>query len=181
MSWMSQVGNLLQQYAGGGSATPSADVHDHFDQVAKAAPQSTIASGLAAAFQSGQTAGFGPMLGTLFSNSSGEQKAGLLNQLLGSVNPAMLTTVLSGAGLSGVLGSLGSGSGAPQITPEQAQKISPEVVQQLATHAQSTNPSIVDSVSGFYAQHSGLIKTLGGAALTVALAKVAQHQQSASA
>jgi hypothetical protein len=180
MSWMSQVGNLLQQYAGGASATPSADVHDHFDQVAKAAPQSTIASGLAAAFQSGQTAGFGPMLGTLFSNSSGEQKAGLLNQLLGSVNPATLTTMLSGAGLSGVLGSLTSG-GTPQITPEQAQKISPEVVQQIATHAQSSNPSVVDSVSSFYAQHSTLIKTLGGAALSVALAKVAQHQQSASA
>jgi hypothetical protein len=177
MSWMAQVGNLLQQYAGGATATPPADVHDHFDQVAKAAPQSTIASGLAAAFQSGQTAGFGPMLGTLFSNSSSEQKAGLLNQLLGSVSPAMLTSVLSGAGLSGLLGA----GGTPQITPEEAQKISPEAVQQMATHAQSTNPSIVDSVSGFYAQHSTLIKTLGGAALSVALAKVAQHQQSASA
>jgi hypothetical protein len=179
MSWMSQIGNVLQQYASGASAeSPSADVHDHFDQVAKAAPQSTIASGLAAAFQSGQTAGFGPMLGTLFSNSSSEQKAGLLNQLLSSVNPAMLTSILGGAGLSGLLGGAG---GTPQITPEQAQKISPEVVTQIATHAQSTNPSIVDSVSSFYAQHSGLIKTLGGAALTVALAKVAQHQQSASA
>jgi hypothetical protein len=178
MSWMSQIGNVLQQYAGGASAaTPSAEVHDHFDQVAKAAPQATIASGLAAAFQSDQTAGFGPMLGTLFSNSSSEQKAGLLNQLLSSVSPAMLTSVLSGAGLSGLLG----GAGGTQITPEQAQKVSPDLVTQIATHAQTSNPSIVDSVSSFYAQHSGLIKTLGGAALTVALAKVAQHQQSASA
>lgn len=177
MSWMSQIGNVLQQYASASASAPSADVHDHFDQVAKAAPQSTIASGLAAAFQSGQTAGFGPMLGTLFSNSSSEQKAGLLNQLLSSVNPAMLTSILGGAGLSGLLGA----GGTPQITSEQAQKISPEVVTQIATHAQSTNPSIVDSVSSFYAQHSGLIKTLGGAALTVALARVAQHQQSASA
>ena len=90
----------------------------------------------------------------------------------------MLTSILGGAELSGLLGGAG---GTRQITPEQAQQISPEAVTQIATHVQSTNPSIVDSVSSFYAQHSGLIKTLGGAALTVALAKVAQHQQSASA
>ena len=37
------------------------------------------------------------------------------------------------------------------------------------------NPSIVDSVSAFYAQHTTLVKTLGGAALSIALAKVAQR------
>ena len=177
MSWMSTVGSLLQQYAGGAAGAPPADVHAHFDQVAQAAPASAIASGIAAAFQSGQTAGFGPMLGTLFSNSTAEQKAGLLNQLIGSVSPAMLSSVLSAAGLSGVVGA----GGTPQITPEQAQQISPQAVQQMATHAQGANPSIVDEVSGFYAQHATLVKTLGGAALSIALARVAQHQQSASA
>jgi hypothetical protein len=62
------------------------------------------------------------------------------------------------------------------LTPEQAQKLSPEVVQQLATHAQNSNPSVVESLSHFYAQHTTLIKTLGGAALAVALAKVAERQ-----
>jgi hypothetical protein len=114
------------------------------------------------------------MLSTLFNNSSGEQKAGVVNQLLSSVNPAMLTQILGSVGLAGV-----TASGNIQLTPEQAQKLSPEAVQQLAAHAQSSNPSVVQSVSSFYAQHTTLIKTLGGTALTIALAKVAEKQRHA--
>jgi hypothetical protein len=173
MTWLDQVGNLLKQYtSGGAAAAPAPDVHAHFDQVAGAAPPGTIAEGLAAAFRSDQTPAFGQMLSTLFTNSNGEQKAGLLNQLMGSVNPATLTQVLGGAGLSGLLA-----GGAAKLTPDQAQKITPDVVQQLAGHAEKSNSSIIDSVSNFYAQHPQLVKTLGGAALTVALAKVAQRQQ----
>ena len=114
------------------------------------------------------------MLSTLFNNSSGEQKAGMVNQLLSSVNPAMLTQILGSVGLAGV-----AASGNSQLSPEQAQKLSPEAVQQLAAHAQSSNPSVVQSVSSFYAQHTTLIKTLGGTALTIALAKVAEKQRHA--
>jgi hypothetical protein len=53
------------------------------------------------------------------------------------------------------------------------------MVQQLATHAEKSNPSVVDSVSNVYAQHTTLIKSLGGAALTVALAKAAERQRQA--
>jgi hypothetical protein len=176
MSWLNQVGDLLKQYSSGGAAAaPAPDVHAHFDQVTQAAPSSTIAGALASAFRSDQTPSFGQMLATLFTNSNADQKAGMLNQLISSVNPAVLTQVLSGAGLGGLLG--GAGGGAAAITPEQAQQISPEVVQQLGTHAEKTNPSIVDTLGNFYAQHSSLVKTLGGAALTVVLAKVAERQR----
>jgi len=175
MSWFDQVGNLLKQYAPSGAApAPAPDVHAHFDQVAQAAPSNVIADGLAAAFRSNQTPAFGQMLSTLFTNSNPDQKAGMLNQLVSSVNPAMLTQILSAAGLAGALGGPGA-----QITPEQAQKLSPDFVQQLATHAEKSNPSIIDSLSSFYAQHAGLVKTLGGAALTIALAKVAERQRQA--
>lgn len=175
MSWLDQVENLLKQYTpSGAAAAPAPDVNAHFDQVAQAAPSNVIADGLAAAFRSNQTPAFGQMLSTLFTNSNADQKAGMLNQLVSSVNPAMLTQILSGAGIAGALGRSGA-----QITPEQAQKLSPEIVQQLATHAEKSNPSIVDSLSNFYAQHAGLVKTLGGAALTVALAKVAERQRQA--
>ena len=173
MDWTDQVGNMLKQYTpGGAAAQPAPDVHAHFDQVAKAAPTSVIADGLAAAFNSDKTPAFGQMLSSLFSNSTGDQKVGMLNQLLTSVSPGILTQILSGAGLAGLLG-----AGKTQLTPDQAQKLSPEVVQQLATHAQSSNPSVVESVSNFYAQHPTLVKTLGGAALTVALAKIAERQR----
>jgi hypothetical protein len=173
MDWTDQVGNMLKQYTSGGAAAqPAPDVHAHFDQVAQAAPKSVIAEGLAAAFNSDKTPAFGQMLSSLFSNSTGDQKVGMINQLLTSVSPSILTQILSGAGLAGLLG-----AGKTQLTPDQAQKLSPEVVQQLATHAQSSNPSLVESVSNFYAQHPTLVKTLGGAALTVALAKIAERQR----
>jgi hypothetical protein len=175
MGWMDKVGGLLKQYtSGGAAAAPAPDVHAHFDEVAQAAPSSAIAEGLTAMFNSDKTPAFGQMLSTLFNNSSGEQKAGMVNQLLSSVNPAMLTQILGAAGLAGV-----AASGNSQLTPDQAQKLSPEAVQQLAAHAQSSNPSVVQSVSSFYAQHTTLIKTLGGTALTIALAKVAEKQRQA--
>jgi hypothetical protein len=152
------------------SATaPAPDVHAHFDQVVQAAPSSVIADGLAAAFRSDQTPPFGQMLSTLFTNSNPEQKADMLKQLISSINPAVLTQLLSRAGIAG-------GTGA-QLTPDQVQKISPEIVQEVATHAEKANPSIVDTLSNFYAQHATLVKTLGGAALTVALAKVGERQR----
>lgn len=175
MSWTDQVGNLLKQYTTSGGAAaaaqPARDVNAHFDQVAEAAPPSAIAEGLTAAFKSDKTPAFGQMLSTLFNNSSGDQKAGMLNHLMSSVNPGILTQVLSGAGLAGLVG-----AGSTQLTPDQAQKLSPDAVQKLATHAQNANPGIVETVSNFYSQHTTLVKTLGGTALTVALAKVAEGQ-----
>jgi hypothetical protein len=178
MSWTDKVGDLLKHYTGVGAAAAAQtapDVHAHFDEVAQAVPSNVLAEGLTAAFNSDKTPAFGQMLSTLFNNSTGDQKAGLINQLLGSISPSMLTQVLGGAGLAGLLG----GAGSPQVTAQQAQQLSPEVVQQLANHAQNSNPSIVDTVSNFYAQHATLVKTLGGAALTVALAKVAERQRQA--
>jgi hypothetical protein len=175
MDWTDQLGNMLKQYTSGGAAAqPAPDVHAHFDQVAQAAPTSVIAEGLTASFNSDKTPAFGQMLSTLFNNSTGDQKVGMINRLLSSVSPGTLTQILSGAGLAGLVG-----AGDTQLTADQAQKLSPEAVQQLATHAQSSNPSVVESISNFYAQHTTLIKTLGGAALTVALAKVAERQRQA--
>jgi hypothetical protein len=173
MSWLGQVGQLLQQYtSGGAAAAPAPDVHAHFDQVSEAAPCNVVAEGLAAAFRSDKTPAFGQMVSTLFANSSGEQKAGMLNQLFSSLGPGLLSQLVGGAGLTSFLGGATS-----QLTPDQAQQLSPDTIQQLATHAEKANPSVVDSISGFYAQHSTLVKTLGGAALTVALAKIAERQK----
>jgi hypothetical protein len=50
----------------------------------------------------------GQMASTMFSQFNGEQK-GLLNQLIGSVNPATLTQILSDAGLGSLTGLLSGG------------------------------------------------------------------------
>jgi len=72
-------------------------------------------------------------------------------------------------------GALVQGAGGAPITPQQASTITPEQVQQAATHAEQHAPSIIDTMSDFYAQHAGLVKTLGSAALTIALAKMANR------
>jgi hypothetical protein len=175
MSWLDQVGNLLRQYTTSGAATaPARDVQSHFDDVAQAAPSHVVADGLAAAFRSDQTPAFGQMLSALFANSNDHQKSGAVNQLIASASPALLARLLPGLGLGEE-----RGNQAAQLTPEQARNISPEVVQQLGEHAEKNNPSVVDSLSSFYAQHSGLVKTLGGTALTIALAKMAERQRQA--
>jgi hypothetical protein len=174
MSWTDEVGKLLKPFASRGAAAPVGDVNAIFDQVTKAAPPNVIAEGLGAAFRSKETPGFSQMLSTLFTNSTGEQKAGMLNQLMTAVSPDLLTKVLSGAGLAGL-----AGGAAAKLTPDQAQTLKPEVVHELATQAEKANPSIVDTISRFYAQHAALLKTLGGAALTVVLAKIAERQKAA--
>jgi hypothetical protein len=173
MTLLDQLGSVLQQYSG--KSTPNtADATQHFDQVAQAAPTNVLAEGLSAVFKSDQTPAFGNLVGSLFSQSSGDQKAGVLNQLIAAVGPGTLAQLAGGGALASLLG-----GGAQQITPEQAQNISPDLVQQLATHAEKADPSIIDKASAFYAQHTTLVKTLGGAALSIAIAKVAERQRAA--
>ena len=189
MEWMNQLSGLLGQYAGGqGQASDTA--HDDFSQLAQHAPPSAIADGLAAAFRSDETPAFGQMAAQLFNNSNGQQRAGILNMLLQAAGPAILSQVLSsraggsssggaGGGLSSLIGLLGGGGGGQtQITPEQAEQIPADAVQEIAEHAEKRDPSVIDQVSGFYAEHPTLVKSLGAAALTIALSKIAQSQYS---
>jgi hypothetical protein len=178
MDWMNAIGGLLQQYTGSNTTPQNAsDVENHFDQVAQAAPQSALADGLAAAFRSNETPAFGQMVATLFNNASGQQKASILNTLIAAAGPTILSQVLSrgGSGLSGLTNLLGSGQ--TTVTPEQAQDVSPDAVQHIATEAEKNDPSIVDRLSHFYSEHPTLVKTLGAAALTIALARVAEYQR----
>jgi hypothetical protein len=173
MTLLDSLKDVLKQYSNT-STQNNANAADHFDQVSQAAPQNLIAEGLAAVFHSDQTPAFGNLVGNLFSQSSGEQKAGMLNQLLASVGPSALSQLAGGGALAGLFA-----GASKEITPDQAEKVSPELVQQMAVHAEKSDPSIVDKASAFYAQHPTLIKTLGGAALSIALAKVAERQKAA--
>jgi len=157
---LSDLLGMLQQYAGG--SANSANAEKDFDHVANNASSDHLASGLAGAFRSDSTPPFAQMISGLFSNSDGQQRAGILNHLLNAAGPAA-----SG----GLLGNLLGGHRAGQVTPEQAQQISPESVHDLAQQAERNNPSILDTASSFYAQHPTLVKSLG----TVALASVLSH------
>lgn len=162
--------DMLKKYAGGTTPTSDAEVHQHFDEVSQSVPQNQMADALSHAFRSDQTPAFGQMISSMFSQSNGEQKAGMLNHLLSSVGPGALSQIPGGSMLSGLLG------GGNQITPEQAQNVSPEAVQQLASHAEQADPSIIEKASSFYAQHPTLVKTLGAGVMSIAMAKLARRE-----
>ncbi len=168
MAWMNAIGGILEKYTNADPSQDSQDVHQHFDAVSQAAPKSVLAQGLSAAFNSDQTPAFGQMVANLFNQSSPDQKAGMLSQLLASAGPGV-TALLASKGLSGLLNSSG------QVNPQAATQVSPDTVAEVASHAQRQNPSIVDTVSGFYAQHPTLVKALGATALSIAMAKMSQR------
>jgi hypothetical protein len=167
---LDQLADVLKEYAGGSTQVPS-NVNDHFDRVSELASPNSVAEGIATAFHSHQTPAFGQMLGRLFFQSTGEQKAGILNQLASSLGPSGLSQLAGGGALAGLVDGR-----AEAFTLEQAQAVSPDVVEQLATHAERSDPSIVEKSSAFYAQHPALVKTLGGAALSIVLAHMAQRK-----
>jgi hypothetical protein len=179
MGWLNQIGGLLEQYAGG--QNPPRSVDDDFDQVARAAPHEELTQGIAGAFRSDQTPPFPRMVGQLFGQSDNHQRAGLLNALLGAAGPAVLSQVLGGGGggggpLGALSGLLGAG-GQPRVTPEMAARVPPEAVEQLAAQAERQNPSIIDTVSDFAARNPQLVKTLGTAALGIAMAHFAGRRR----
>jgi hypothetical protein len=141
----------------------------HLDQVIQQAPPDVLGKGLSEAFKSDQTPPIGNMVSQLFGQSNGSQQAGMLNQMIGLLGPTVI------AGLAG--GALGKimAPGQTQITPEQAQKLTPQQVEAVVNQAHQTNPAVADNLGQFYAQHSGLIKTLGGIAATVAMMKMKDH------
>jgi hypothetical protein len=165
MGWLNTINDVLQRYSGqgGGTATASVDdAHEDFQQVARAAPRDVLADGISQMFRSDQTPAFPEMISNLFNQSDPNQRAGLLTHLLGSVGPGALAGIPA---LSGLAGLFGGG----QVSPQQANQVSPEQVQQIAAHAEKHDPSIVEKVSSFYSQHPGVMKAVGGLALTIAL------------
>lgn len=166
------LGNLLQQYVGG-AANPNPDrAADDFDQVANAAPRAQVAQGVTAALRSDQTPPFPQMVGQMFGQGDPNQRAGMLNQLIGGLGPGLLSSIAGGA-LGNLFGGAGNNS-QPRVTPEQAAQMTPEQVQEIAAKAEHENPGIVDRMGDFYAENPTLVKAIGGAALAIVLGQVAQ-------
>ena len=168
MGFMNMLGGLVNAFEGG--QQPSAEhVENSFDQITSMLPAGGLSQVLSAAFNSSETPAFGQLAGQLFNNSSPDQKAGLLNTLLQAAGP-----MLAGGAAGGLLSQLAGGGQRP-LTPDEAAQVSPDVVHQRAPHAHKHDGSIVDTISSFYSEHPTLVKTLGGAILSVGLAKFASR------
>ncbi len=174
MNWMDELTNVLQNYSQPNQGPAESEIESHYHQVAQAAPPTDLASGLAAMFKSGTTPPFAQMIAQLFSNSNGTQRASLLNMLLsGGAASGILSQLVSAAGLSRP----GDSEQTAPITAEVAEKIPPAAVEQAAAQVEAHDPSIIDRISAIYAEHPMLVKTLGAAAMSIALSHLANRRR----
>jgi hypothetical protein len=164
MALFDDLKEMLNQYASG--AAPPGDTGAHFQQVAQSVDGGTLAQGIAAAMRSDDTPPFAQLVSQLFASGSGEQKLAMLNTLLSSVPPDVR------AQLSSVIPGLGAVTSATA-----AQAISPDAVQQLTQQAERHDGGIVEKMSALYAAHPMLVKTLGSAAMMIAMRKIAERHQ----
>lgn len=167
------VMDILKSYA----ERPT-DTQQDFDEVARQVPADALGGGLADAFRSDRTPDFASMAASLFGGSNPQQRAGLLGQLIRTVGPALLSSVAGGAlgrMLQGQTAKVGPGSAPLDVSPADAAQVTPEQVRDIATAAQKEDPSVLDRVGAYYAQHPEVVKVLGGAALAIALGQVANR------
>jgi hypothetical protein len=164
MGLLDSLTGVLAQYARG--ATPAGDAGSHFQQVAQSVDSGTLAQGISAAMRSDQTPPFAQIVSQVFSSGSGDQKMAMLNTLLSSVSPeqrAQIAALIPGLGT------------ATSVSSEQAAAVSPNTVQDLAQHVEQHDAGIVDKMSTLYAAHPTLVKTLGTAAMIIAMRKIAER------
>lgn len=167
--------DILAPYANRPTSTEA-----DFDEVALQVSPEALGDGIAHAFRSEQTPAFGSMVQQLFGGSDPTQRAGLLNQLVRRLGPALLGTLAGGifGNRARANDSLPSPAGAgtlPTIGAAEAAQVTPEQVREIAEQAEKADPSVLDQVGSFYAKHPDVVKMLGGAALAIALGRIAKR------
>jgi hypothetical protein len=147
--------DILQQYTHSTAGANPTVAHEHFDEVSRAAPPEILGQGVADAFRADNTPPFGEMVGQMFGQSNPQQQAGVLNQLLRSIGPGVLSA-LGG----GILGRMSAPSNAevPQLTPQQASQLTREQVQEIATRPSSMIPVSSTRSVGFMLNTRNLSK-----------------------
>ena len=166
--------DILSRYANPGPEA-AATAEAHYDEVAPNLSSAELGQGVTETLKSDRTPPFGDMVGNLFGQSNPQQRAGVLNQILASIGPSVLSG-LAGGTLGRILGGSATAPAArPTVTPEQASQLTPEQVRELANHAEKQDPGVVDKVGSFYGQHPELDKGLGAMALAVLLGKMANR------
>jgi hypothetical protein len=179
MDWLNQIGGMLQQYGSTNPVRGADSAERDFEKFAQSAPREEVAHGLSETFRSPETPPFPQMLAQLFRNSPTHQRATILNSLVGTLGPALLSQVLSRhtGGAAGLAGRLTGAGQTHQVRPEDTDQISPDAVAELAAEAEKKDPSVIDRISDFYADQPQLVKTLGAAALGVALMQIGRKHK----
>lgn len=168
------LNDILKQYA-----DRPTDTETDFDEVVRQVSPDVLGSGIAEAFRSDKTPPFGNMIGSLLGGSNSQQRAGLLNQLIGAIGPALLSSIAGGSLGRLLQNAKGAARGAtqPTLQANDVEQLTPQQVQEIAVAAEKQDPSVLDKVGAYYAQHPEIVKVLGGAALAIALGQMATRMK----
>ena len=160
---LSQIANAISQ-----NSQPQ---QSHVDEIVRDAPRDTVREGLREAFDAGDTPSMGEQVGQMFGQSSNQQQAGLINQVIQALGPAA-AAALAGGVLQKVMK-----PGEQQVDADAVAQLSPTEVTQVVNEAQQQQPELSQRLSEFYADNSGLLKALGGVALLAAAIKMKQYSE----
>lgn len=160
---LSQIANAISQ-----NSQPQ---QSHVDEIVRDAPRDTVREGLREAFDARDTPSMGEQVGQMFGQSSNQQQAGLINQVIQALGPAA-AAALAGGVLQKVMK-----PGEQQVDADAVAQLSPTEVTQVVNEAQQQQPELSQRLSEFYADNSGLIKALGGVALLAAAIKMKQYSE----
>ena len=147
------------------------DSNTGVDEIVREAPRDTVREGLREAFDANDTPSLGEQVGQMFGQSSNQQQAGLINQVIQALGPAA-AAALAGGVLQKVMK-----PGEQQIDADAVTQLSPTEVTQVVNEAQQQQPELSQRLSEFYADNSGLLKALGGVALLAAAIKMKQYSE----
>lgn len=164
MNRESDVSALLQQYAAETGVRSMQKVEQDFAAVLQQVPAEHVTSGLAEAMHSEQTPPFEDMVGDSFARGDETLRAEMLRQLLDCAGPAAMGPLVD----SGIL--VSADGGVPFVTADA----DPELVRRIAREAVLEDPDVVFRMSEFYVEDPAACQALGGAALSVALGKIAE-------
>lgn len=126
---------------------PHPEVLEDFDRVSRELPPETLGAGLEDAFRSDATPPFEQMVGQLYHRSPPEVRAGLLGEIFGS------------------------------LRGKDPREVHSAEVEQAAREEAQKNPSVIERVSRFYANHPQLVQTLGQAAVAIAMNGMARRRR----
>jgi hypothetical protein len=156
---------------------PPPTVHDDFDRVAQEANPEELGAGLEEAFRSDATPPFEHMVGQLYEKSDDHTRAGLLNEILGSLSRGAgggLAGALGGGVLGGLLRDRLGGNG--RISPDEAREVPARDVQEATAEAARRNPGLMQQLSQYYARHPQLVQMLGQTALSILMSGMARRR-----
>jgi hypothetical protein len=88
------------------------------------------------------------MLSQLFERSPSSQKSNVLNTLIATLGPALVSQLLAKHGAGRAATELQAGGA--QVSPEVAEQIPSTSIEAVAAEAEKQDPSIVDRISKFY-------------------------------